>query len=122
MTIDDIHWAVDYLLVTIAARRISKSSVLNESDSSHSPPLHNKEVEFEFPDGEIRVGEPFYVCVTILGHAPRWSVCKIFRNSPENRPEILSVNLRDIDEYWRYASANDDDPIQDVDKDWIWNQ
>ena len=68
--INDIHWAVDYLLVIVAARNASQSKVLNESDVSHSPPLHDREIQFEFPEGIIRENEPFYVCATILGHAP----------------------------------------------------
>jgi hypothetical protein len=79
--INDIHWAVDYLLVNIVARNKSKSKVLNQSNTPSSPALHNKEVEFEFSGGEIRTNEPFYACVTILGHVTRWSVCKIGKNS-----------------------------------------
>jgi hypothetical protein len=119
--INDIHWAVDHLLVTVAARNVSKSRVLNESDSPTPPILHNKEVEFEFADGEIRVNEPFYACVTILGHAPGWSTCKIGKNSPERRPETITLALRDISEYWRYAEVDEADPIEDIDEDWIFN-
>jgi hypothetical protein len=46
--IKDIHWAVDYLLVTVAARNASQSKVLNESDVSHSPPLHDREYNLIF--------------------------------------------------------------------------
>jgi hypothetical protein len=120
--INEIHWAVDYFLVTVAARNTSKSRVLNESNAPQSPPLHDRETEFEFPDGEISVNEPFYVCATILGHAPSWSVCKIGKNSPENRPETVTLCLRNIDNYWRYAEVNESDPIQDVDEDWIYNR
>ena len=118
--ISDIHWAVDYLLVTVAARNALQSKVLNESDVSHSPPLHDREIQFEFPEGKIRENEPFYVCATILGHAPSWSVCKIGKNSPEHRPETVPLRLRDIESYWRYAEINEADPIQDVDEDWIF--
>ena len=118
--INDIHWAIDYLLITVAARNISRSKVLNESNTPSSPVLHNKEVNFEFPDGEIRINEPFYVCATILGHAPKWSVCKIGKNSPEKRAESVNLPLRDITEYWKYAENNEADPIEDVDQDWIF--
>jgi hypothetical protein len=119
--INDIHWAIDYLLITVAARNASKSRVLNESGSPTPPILHNKEVEFEFADGEIRVNEPFYACVTILGHAPGWSTCKIGKNSPEHRPETITLPLREISEYRRYAEVDEADPIEDVDEDWIFN-
>jgi hypothetical protein len=120
--VNDIHWAVDYLLVAAAARNTSRSRVLNESNAPHSPPLHNIETQFEFQDGEINVNEPFYVCATILGHTPGWSVCKIGKNSPKNRPETVTLQLRDINDYWKYAEINEADPIQDVDEDWIYNQ
>jgi uncharacterized protein YcsI (UPF0317 family) len=118
--INDIHWAVDYLLVNVVARNKSKSKVLNQSNTSSSPVLHNKEVQFEFSNGEIRTNEPFYACVTILGHGTRWSVCKIGKNSDEKRPETVIVPLRDIPEYWQYAENNEADPIEDVDEDWIF--
>ena len=118
--INDIHWAVDYLLANVVARNKSKSKVLNQSNTPSSPVLHNKEVEFEFSNGEIRTNEPFYACVTILGHGTRWSVCKIGKNSEEKRPETVIVPLRDIPEYWQYAENNEADPIEDVDEDWIF--
>ena len=118
--INDIHWAVDYLLVNVVARNKSKSRVLNQSNTPSSPVLHNKEVEFEFSDGEIRLNEPFYTCVTILGHGARWSACKIGKNSHEKRPETVIIPLRDIAEYWQYAENNEADPIEDVDEDWIF--
>ena len=118
--INDIHWAVDYLLVNVVARNKSKSKVLNQSNTPSSPVLHNKEAEFEFSNGEIRTNEPFYACVTILGHGTRWSVCKIGKNSDEKRPETVIVPLRDIPEYWQYAENNEADPIEDVDEDWIF--
>ena len=49
-----------------------------------------------------------------------WSVCKIGKNSPEHRPETVPLRLRDIESYWRYAEINEEDPIQDVDEDWIF--
>ena len=119
--INDIHPAVDYLLVTVAARNAARSRVLRESDTHNTSVLHNKEVEFEFAEGEIRVNEPFYACVTILGHAPGWSTCKIGKNSPEHKPENIELPLRNIAEYWRYVEEDNPDPILDVDEDWIFN-
>jgi hypothetical protein len=51
--------------------------------------------------------------VTILGHAPGWSICKIGKNSPKRKPETITLLLGAISEYWRYAEADEADPIEE---------
>jgi hypothetical protein len=53
-------------------------------------PIASQEYQFEFPNGQIAVGESFDVCVE---GPDEYSDCKSLTNSPAKQPEEVTFSI-----------------------------
>ena len=56
-------------------------------EEQRADPISSEGYEFEFPKGQIAVGESFDVCVEI---SSGFSDCKTLTNSPSNKPQEVT--------------------------------